>query len=202
MKEWTSDTVEERFWKYAGKAGPDECWNWNGATMCPNPNVIVPVRRPTLYVGKNDDSGLSQFEYAYRVSYWIHKGELPKGKQVLHSCNNALCVNPNHLYAGTPKDNIRDMIAAGNGRWQRYPPPPPVLRERLAQKITRGDAIALRETYAKGNHTLKELGEEYGISESMACRIVKGNRHIGPAQKVIALRRGRKAGRNHETLER
>ena len=69
MKEWTSDTVEERFWKYAGKAGPDECWNWNGATMCPNPNVIVAVRRPTLYVGKNDDSGLPQFEYAYRVSY-------------------------------------------------------------------------------------------------------------------------------------
>ena len=50
----------------------------------------------------------------HRYSYRVYKGAIEAGKIICHTCNNKLCVNPNHLYQGTHKDNIRDMISAGN----------------------------------------------------------------------------------------
>lgn len=44
----------------------------------------------------------------------IHKGEIPDGVWVLHRCNNPECSNPEHLYAGTPKQNTRDAQKSGN----------------------------------------------------------------------------------------
>lgn len=50
---------------------------------------------------------------AHVVSYEIHKGPVPKGKQVCHSCDYKPCINPEHLFAGTSFDNIHDMINKG-----------------------------------------------------------------------------------------
>jgi hypothetical protein len=47
--------------------------------------------------------------YAHRLSYLIHKGELPDGKQICHTCDNPKCVNPDHLFVGTSQDNHNDM---------------------------------------------------------------------------------------------
>jgi hypothetical protein len=49
-------------------------------------------------------------EFAHRVAYRLAYGEIPNGKMVLHTCDTACCVNPAHLYAGTAKDNARDML--------------------------------------------------------------------------------------------
>src|SRR5574343_1161474 len=54
-----------------------------------------------------------------RVVARVVMGLTDRKLQANHTCHNGLCVNPKHLYVGTQKDNIRDMLAAGRGRWQR-----------------------------------------------------------------------------------
>lgn len=46
---------------------------------------------------------------AHVASYILHKGEIPKGLEIMHTCANKLCVNPKHLIAGTHKENMEEM---------------------------------------------------------------------------------------------
>ncbi len=59
----------------------------------------------------------------HRFSYVCHKGEIPKGMIVMHTCDNTLCCNPNHLNIGTLSDNTQDMInkdrACRNGGFRK-----------------------------------------------------------------------------------
>jgi hypothetical protein len=49
----------------------------------------------------------------HRYSYELHKGPISEGLHVLHECDNKLCINPDHLRAGTHAENIRDAVARG-----------------------------------------------------------------------------------------
>ena len=50
---------------------------------------------------------------AHQVSYELYKGAIPEGKIVCHTCNNPICVNPNHLYAGSYSDNTQQAVKEG-----------------------------------------------------------------------------------------
>lgn len=47
---------------------------------------------------------------AHRVSWMLHRGDIPKGMFVCHSCDNKRCTNPDHLFLGSSDDNVNDMI--------------------------------------------------------------------------------------------
>jgi hypothetical protein len=56
---------------------------------------------------------------AHRFSYVAHRGEIPDGMVVMHTCDNPACVNPDHLKLGTQADNMMDRDAKSRGIWNK-----------------------------------------------------------------------------------
>lgn len=101
-------TIEERFWLRVMKT--DTCWIWNGWSGNKN------YGRMSIY----DKGKMKNIPtLAHRVSWELHNGKIPHGIHVLHKCDNPPCVNPDHLFLGTHKDNMMDMSKKGRHR-SRY----------------------------------------------------------------------------------
>lgn len=62
---------------------------------------------------------LGRDQAAHRYAYEIFFGPVPRNRLVLHRCDNRRCVNPEHLFVGSAKDNFDDMISKGRAAWQR-----------------------------------------------------------------------------------
>jgi hypothetical protein len=59
------------------------------------------------------NSRLKRVDCAHRVGYELYKGEIPKGMFLCHKCDTPACVNPDHFFLGTQKDNVQDSIDKG-----------------------------------------------------------------------------------------
>ena len=97
----------KRFWSKVDKKGEDECWAWNGAKT--DGNLNYGLIGSGIYV-KNSKGGKTSFNLrAHRISYVLHKEDIPDKIFVCHHCDNPECTNPKHLFLGTAKDNNLDM---------------------------------------------------------------------------------------------
>lgn len=140
---------EKRFWAKIKVLGENDCWNW---------------------IAKKDKDGYGRFYLnkkqvgAHRVSYFLFFGKINEGMLICHKCNNASCVNPNHLYEGTSQENVKDSVLAGtcyftNARGEKCPNSKLKLKEvleirRLIYKGVKQSLIAKMFKVSDANITL------------------------------------------------
>jgi len=173
---WGPEGTEEekkklikRFWSRVDRKGPDDCWLWK------------------MSVDKdgygNFRSSIIKIKMAHRVSYFLKNGEFDLFLCICHHCDTPQCVNPSHLFLGTPADNHADMIEKGrrvnhigsdNGR----------------AKLNEDLVIEIHKKYEGGAES-KQLAEDYGVSPSQVISIASGRTWSHLGLKLIQRGRGR-----------
>lgn len=126
------------------------CHIWTGAHLPKGYGIIKRPRERRQY-------------YAHRLSYLIHKGGIPKRRQVLHRCDNPACVNPDHLFLGTSKDNLQDMKAKGRHLYGC---------RNSTSKLSDKEVLEIRKLYAAGVRQ-RQLAKVYGVSQGNISRICR-----------------------------
>jgi hypothetical protein len=101
---------------------------------------------------------------AHRASWVLHRGQIPGGMFVCHKCDNRACVNPDHLFLGTQKDNMRDAASKG-----RMNPNQKGERNRAA-KLKQDDVLFIRKSSERG----VALALRFNVSQALVTMIRKG----------------------------
>lgn len=109
------------------------------------------------------DAQKKERTYAHRLAFTKAYGAFPKALKydVMHSCDNPACINPEHLYLGSRKSNLRDSILKG----------------RMLLKLKPENLGEIRALYASGLHTQKEIGDMFGITQGAVSLIVNKKCH-------------------------
>lgn len=169
-------TIQERFSKKLGPKDSHGCVPWLGARQgC----------KGREYGNFRTQSRRSP-QPAHRVAWVMANGPIPEGLEVCHKCDNSLCVNPEHLFLGTHKDNMQDCIQKGRfvfaqaGKGEVHG----------RSKLTDEQVLEIRKLYRKpvmGRYgvspvSCRGLAEQFGVCEGMIYNIVHGKnwKHLLP----------------------
>jgi hypothetical protein len=144
---------EVRFWKFVKNSSHNECWEWTGTQNHSGYGLYT--------VG--DGKRRRKTHSAHRYSWVLKFGPVPDGLFVCHRCDNRSCVNPDHLFLGTAKDNMvdaSDKMRMSHGEHHHE------------TTLTEEMVTALRAEYATTGKSTRDLAQEFGISPSSAWRII------------------------------
>jgi HNH endonuclease len=142
--------AEERFWRVTDKSSDDACWE---------------------YFGLQSTNGYGRFKIgkknirAHRYSYELHKGPIPDGLVVRHTCDNKLCVNPAHLLVGTQADNMQDMVTRKRGGKSQG-------SSHAYAKLSESDIPVIRALVDSGK-SLSAVSRLYGVGVCAISNIAK-----------------------------
>ena len=138
-----------RFWRFVEKT--ETCWTWTGAKRRRYGDF-------RLRVGKT--------VYAHRFSWEIANGRSPGKKKVCHTCDNPPCVNPDHLFLGTNRENALDAKAKGRLARQKG-------EAHGCHKLTSEQVLEIRKRYIPRKVSQGFLGKKFGVSQAMIGCIVR-----------------------------
>ena len=99
---------------------------------------------------------------AHRVAYFLHNGSFDYSLFVCHTCDNRLCVNPQHLFLGTLDDNSKDMVKKGRSNRGS---------DRPNAKLSEARIIQIRDRRSAG-HSVKNIAMQYQIAASTVYAIL------------------------------
>jgi len=129
--------VIDNFWSHVDKSGgKNACWPWT--------KHIDDTGYGRAASRKNNRDVLS-----HRHAWTFTNGKIPKGLQVLHSCDNPPCCNPAHLFLGTHQDNMKDRNK----------------KRRFSAVLTEKDVRIIRHKYSRGT-TQIALAKEFKVTPS------------------------------------
>jgi hypothetical protein len=138
-------TLEERFWRYVEPMLDDRgCWEWAG-----------PLIRQGSY-GQISKDGRTVG--SHRVAWELFNGAIPKGLFVCRRCDNPPCVNPSHLFLGTPSENSQDALR----KRRQY-----VGEKNVKAKLTEADVIAIKVLIGYG-YTQRYVAKIFGVHYTTA----------------------------------
>lgn len=147
-----SEDVIARFWSKVKIGSPDECWEWQAHRNNKGYGVLG-IKRDIFL--------------AHRISWAIKFGDL-KGKCALHKCDNPACVNPNHLFSGTMKENMDDKMA--KGRYKKGITPKGM--SNYLAKLKDADIPIIREMCDAGIST-HVIGAKFGVTSKTIWAVGK-----------------------------
>lgn len=104
----------------------------------------------------------------HRLSWEVHRGPIPDDMGVLHKCDNPKCMNPAHLFLGTPADNNRDKTEKGRAIAPRG-------EQVVHSKLKTADVIEIRKLYSDGE-TQRAIAPRYGVTYKTISKIVRRER--------------------------
>lgn len=163
LREKSRREMAARFWSKVDRSGgPDACWLWIGSRNWQG--------RGLFWFGKLPLN-------APRVMWELTKGQ-PLPEMVCHRCDNPTCVNPDHLFAGTHADNMRDRSdKMRHAHGERHG----------CAKLTEDDVAEIRRSYISGSPEFGQhvLARRYGVHPATIRRVVSGKtwRHHAPSTR-------------------
>jgi hypothetical protein len=125
------------------------CWEWNATIEKDGYGVFT--------------HGRGQQIRAHRAAYEAAFGAVPAGVLVCHKCDNRKCINPDHLFLGSPADNTQDMVRKGRARIRRG-----TAHHNL--KLTDDQIVIIRARRGNGE-SLKEIAADFGVSFQHVSRL-------------------------------
>ena len=140
-----SGSLQDRFFSRFVKL-ENGCWQWRAHTDKDGYGILP---------------GANQNTRSHRLSYEIHIGEIPKEMIVCHHCDNPGCVNPDHLFVGTPKDNAHDALQKG----RHY-----IGEKNGRSKLTVEKAKEILNSDMNG----QKLADKFGVNRSTINNVKRG----------------------------